>query len=128
MQRRQIWITLLVVSGLALALTLFFATLGPPRSPEASPRSSRVEYRVSGTAEQVRITYLNDIGVEEQRDLAPPWRFGFRARVGRELSLNVQRAGGDGAVACAIAINGQVLTEVPLEESRAEATCTAAVP
>jgi hypothetical protein len=127
MQRRNIWITVLVVGGLAGALTAFFATLGPPQSPSQAPRSARIEYRVTGTAPRVAITYLNDIGMQEQRDLAPPWTFGFRARAGRELSLSVQRVGDAGAVGCAIAINGELLLDQPAAD-QAEARCQAVVP
>jgi hypothetical protein len=128
MQRRNIWLTLLAVGGLALAITAFFATLGPPQSPTAAPRSARVEYRVTGTAPQVAISYLNDIGLQEQREVPPPWTFGFRARAGRELTLNVRRVGESGAVGCAIALNGEVLQEVPADEGRAEVTCESSVP
>ena len=128
MQRRNIRITLLAVCGLAAALTAFFATLGPPQSPPQAPRSARVEYRVSGTAPRVAIMYLNDVGIQEQRDLAPPWTFGFRARAGRQLTLNVRRDGEIGAVGCAIAVNGQVVRDIPAAESRATASCEATVP
>jgi hypothetical protein len=128
MQRRNIWLTLIAVAGIATALTAFFATLGPPQSPTAAPRSARVEYRVTGSAPQVAIDYLNDIGIQEQRQLPPPWIFGFRARTGRELTLHVRRVGESGAVGCAIALNGQVLQEIPAAEGRSEASCEGSVP
>ena len=128
MQRRNIWISLLAVGGLAAALTAFFATLGPPQSPPSAPRSSRVEYRVTGSAAQAQITYLNDIGVVEQRETPPPWTFGFRARAGRQLTLDVRRLGESGAVGCAIALDGAVLTEVPPDDRRAAASCVGVVP
>jgi hypothetical protein len=128
MQRRNIWLTLGAVAAIAAALTAFFATLGPPQSPSAAPRSARIEYRVTGSAPQVAIDYLNDIGIQEQREVPPPWTFGFRARAGRELTLHVRRVGESGAVGCAIALNGEVLREVPAAEGRSEASCEASVP
>lgn len=128
MQRRNIWITLVAVGGLAAALTAYFATLGPPQNPPAAPRSSRVEYRVTGSATGAQISYLNDIGVVEQREAPPPWAFGFRARAGRQLTLDVRRLGDGGAVGCAIALNGEVLTEVLPDDGRAEASCAGVVP
>ncbi|HWQ16057.1 MAG TPA: hypothetical protein VNL77_24870 [Roseiflexaceae bacterium] len=128
MDRRHIWRTVLVVGGLAAALTIFFGTLGPPQSPPPSPRSARVEYRVAGSAGRVAITYLNDIGATEERDVPPPWRFGFRARAGRQLTLSVRRVGDTGAVGCAITADGRELVAVPADDERAEAVCEATVP
>ncbi|MFO7167480.1 MAG: MmpS family transport accessory protein [Chloroflexota bacterium] len=127
-ERRNIWLTALAVGGLAAALTIYFATLGPPQSPPAAPRSARVEYRVTGTAPQVAISYLNDIGVQEQRNLEPPWTFGFRARAGRQLVVSVERVGDTGAVGCAIAVNGELLQDISLDTQQAEARCEATVP
>jgi hypothetical protein len=128
MESRHIWRTVLVVGGLAAALTIFFATLGEPQSPPPAPRSARVEYRVVGTAGRVAISYLNDIGAMEERDVPPPWTFGFRARAGRQLTLSVRRVGDSGAVGCAITANGQELIAVPADDGRAEAACEATVP
>ena len=101
------------------------------KNRSADPAANRVRVilaPVKGTAPRVAISYLNDIGIQEQRDLAPPWTFGFRARAGRQLLLNVQRDGETGAVGCAIAVNGQVVRDIPAEESRATASCEAIVP
>ena len=116
------------VGALAAGLTIFFATLGPPQSPPPAPGSARIEYRVTGTAERVAISYLNDIGAEEQRELAPPWTFGFRARVGRQLSLSVRRLSDAGTVSCAITADRLELTAATGGEGRAEAACEAVVP
>lgn len=128
MQRRNIWITLAVVAAISAGLTAYLNSLGDPQNPPSAPRSARIEYRVTGSAPQVAISYLNDIGIQEQRELPPPWTFGFRARAGRDLTLSVRRVGESGGVGCAIALNGQVVQEVLAEEGRAEASCSAVVP
>lgn len=126
--RRNIWLTVLVLSVAVVGLTAFFATLGPPQNPPPAPRSSRVEYRITGTAAEAAISYVNDIGVVEERSLPPPWTFGFRARAGRDLTVQVRRVGEAGAVGCAITIDRQIVVEVVPEEGRAEASCVSEVP
>ncbi|MBM4413566.1 MAG: hypothetical protein FJ040_09020 [Chloroflexi bacterium] len=94
--------------------------------PESEPRSQRVEYQVTGTSKLVRIQYLNDMAFDATREGEPPWRFGFRARQGRQLEVLVQNLG-DGTIGCGITASGEDLSREP-EQNVAILRCVAVVP
>jgi hypothetical protein len=59
------------------------------------------------------VTYLNEQGGTEQRDVALPWEWKIVVRVGRPLYLSVQNGSGEYAdVSCEILVN-----DAPLRES-----------
>lgn len=94
--------------------------------PEAEPISQRVEYQVTGTSKMVRIQYLNDMAFDETREGEPPWRFGFRARQGRQLEVLVENLG-DGTIGCGITASGEDLSREP-EQAVGILHCVAVVP
>lgn len=95
-------------------------------SPQAEPASQRVEYQVTGTSKLVRIQYLNDMAFDATREGEPPWRFGFRARQGRQLEVLVENLG-DGTIGCGITASGKDLSREP-EQDVAILRCVAVVP
>lgn len=95
-------------------------------SPESEPASQRVEYQVTGTSKLVRIQYLNDMAFDATREGEPPWRFGFRARQGRQLEVLVENLG-DGTIGCGITASGEDLSREP-EQAVAILRCVAVVP
>jgi hypothetical protein len=95
-------------------------------SPQAEPSSQRVEYQVTGTSKLVRIQYLNDMAFDATREGEPPWRFGFRARQGRQLEVLVENLG-EGTIGCGITASGKDLSREP-EQDVAILRCVAVVP
>ncbi|HMO56838.1 MAG TPA: hypothetical protein PKA05_05355 [Roseiflexaceae bacterium] len=110
-QRRNIRLTLLVLGVIVTLFTIAGMALLPrTNTPQLAPSTSRIEYRVDGDAE-VTVSFLNDLGFTEERTLAPPWVYGFRARPGRELTLTVVPTSAQGVASCEILINGQLVQQ-----------------
>ncbi len=95
-------------------------------TPESEPSSQRVEYQVTGTSKLVRIEYLNDMAFDATREGEPPWRFGFRARQGRQLVVQVENLG-EGTIGCGITASGNDLSREP-EQNVKLLRCEAVVP
>lgn len=119
---------------LILLITIVLAGIGaiigfaqsPRRDPE--PVAARVEYRLTGDAQQVHITFLGDLGFVQERDMQAPWRYSFRALPGRELTMRVKRTSERGTVGCELLVNGRELLSVPPIETAEEIVCTRNVP
>jgi hypothetical protein len=95
------------------------APAAPPASPTApatSPSVSRgeftfkVTYRVSGSAEQVSLTYRDAQGGTQQTSAKLPWQHTFDARGGSFLYVSAQNNQNWGAVTCEILIDGEPRT------------------
>jgi hypothetical protein len=91
----------------------------PPASPApatGSPTVSRgefsfkVTYRVSGSAEQVNLTYRDAQGGTQQTSAKLPWQHTFDARGGSFLYISAQNKQNWGAVTCEILIDGETRT------------------
>lgn len=93
---------------------------------ELAPPTTRIEYQVTGTSPDVTVTYVNDLAYTESKQGAPPWKYGFRARKGRELSVIVQNNAA-GTTGCAIRAGGQELAAVT-DSTESTIRCTAVVP
>lgn len=119
---------------LVLLITIVLAGIGavigfaqsPRRDPE--PVAARVEYRLTGDAQAVHITFLSDLGFEQQRDMRAPWRYSFRALPGREMTMRVTRTSASGTVGCLLLVNGQELLSIPPIDTDGEVVCTGNVP
>jgi hypothetical protein len=119
---------------MAVVLTIAVVTVGiigaqnddNAMTPQSEPSSQRVEYQVTGTSKQVRILYLNDMAFDATREGEPPWRFGFRARQGRQLEVQVENLG-DGTIGCGITASGKDLSREP-EQNAQVVRCEAVVP
>lgn len=128
-ERRGIIITtvllgvLIIGAGIGGGLMLAFSPLRPT---ERQP--SRVEYRIIGDADRAVATFLNDEAAIERHEMTPPGNYRFRASSGRALSLLVERTSANGAVGCAILIDGQVLLSQNPDPQRQNVRCDGTVP
>lgn len=82
-------------------------TSGPGRSAPVSARR-QIEYRVTGTASRVSLTYQNGSGGTEQKDVALPFNTSFTTASGSFLYLSAQNNGDRGTVICTISVDGAV--------------------
>jgi hypothetical protein len=96
------------------------------KNATASTNSARVEYQVTGTSANVRVSYLNDMAFTAERSGPPPWKFGFRAAEGRNLLVKVDNLG-DGTIGCAIVAGGKPIS-TQIESVTQSITCMAVVP
>lgn len=77
--------------------------------PAARPTLRSVEYSVAGTASDVRVTYSNATGGQDQAVVTLPWRLAFDATPGRMLSITVQNQDAFGRFEVKIAVDGAVV-------------------
>ena len=123
-QRRGVRTTLIAMAVVVLAFTIAGLALLPySTTPALTPRSARVEYRVAGSGIH-DVRFLNDLGFDVTQTVDAPWIYGFRARPGRTLSLEV-RGATEAAVECIITINGTV---VSAQRGAAGVSCQATIP
>jgi hypothetical protein len=123
-QRRGVRVTLIVMAIVVLAFTAAGLALLPySTTPTLTPRSARVEYRIAGSGVH-EVRFLNDLGFDVTQAIDGPWVYGFRARPGRSLSLEIRPADGV-AAECVITINGTV---VSAQRGVSGVSCRATVP
>ena len=91
------------------------------------PPSARIDYAATGTATNVRIIYVNDLAYRTEKIGTPPWKFGFRARQGRTLEVQVDNLTQQGTIGCEIRAYGETIYSVA-ETSDATITCATIVP
>lgn len=72
----------------------------------ATQKSHRATYEVGGTAKSVSLTYTNESGGTEQREVDLPWSKTFSVRDGDFLYISAQDQGGSGDVMAYIIVNG----------------------
>lgn len=123
---RARWMAIVLACAVILVGIIGAQNADKGMKPESEPSSQRVEYQVTGTSKLVRIQYLNDMAFDATREGEPPWRFGFRARQGRQLEVLVENLG-DGTIGCGITASGKDLSREP-EQSVAILRCVAVVP
>ena len=70
------------------------------------PALYTVEYKVSGSASSVSLTYKNSTGGTEQKDVYTPWSTSFKCMPGNFLYLSAQNEDKTGSVTCEIWVNG----------------------
>ena len=122
--RRGIRTTVIVMAVVVLAFTAAGLALLPySTAPTLTPRSARIEYRITGTGVR-EVRFLNDLGFDVTQVIDGPWVYGFRARPGRTLSLEI-RADAGAAAECVITINGTV---VSAQRGVSGVSCQATVP
>ena len=69
---------------------------------DALTGNSNIEYRVSGTAVRVSLTYEAESGSSQISSAALPWSFAFRAKRGAFLYVSAQIIQGGGSVTVSI--------------------------
>lgn len=68
-----------------------------------------IEYRVTGTAGSVSLTYKNeDGGTEQQSGIQPPWTHSFTAAEGDFLYISAQNQTATGTVTASIYVDGDL--------------------
>ncbi|MFM2308850.1 MAG: hypothetical protein RLY87_971 [Chloroflexota bacterium] len=117
-----IFVVLAVVIG---AIGAQFQNRGMPITDK--PPTARIEYAVTGTSQNVRIIYLNDLAYRNEKIGTPPWKFGFRANQGRTLEVQVDNLTQSGTIGCEIRAFGKAIYTVA-ESTDATITCAAVVP
>ena len=117
-----IFVALAIVIG---AIGAQFQNRGMPVTND--PPSARIEYAVTGSSQNVRIIYLNDLAYRNENIGTPPWKFGFRARQGRTLEVQVDKLTQRGTIGCEIRAYGKAIYSVA-ESTDASITCAAVVP
>ena len=125
--KRRALVMAIVLMSLALGVGVFGNRYkSQQEAVDLSPRSARIEYKVTGSTSEVEIRYLNDLAYTDSRVGAPPWSFSFRAPHGRDLRIEVTNHG-DGTIGCTISTGGRVISTQP-ESVTDRITCMAVVP
>lgn len=126
--KKAVWIiiSLLVVIGCCLFAVFASqqkpATLSDFQSNNSNGRN--VTYSISGTAPVVFVTYMNNSGGTEQKDVKVPFKYEFSAKAGAMLSLVAQNKGASGSVTCQILVDGKVKKEATSEGGYVVVTCS----
>lgn len=71
---------------------------------------SNIEYRVTGTAERVSVTYETESGVAQAQNLTLPWSYARKGKEGDFLYIAAQITEGNGSVTVSI-YKGSTLLE-----------------
>lgn len=108
------------ISSLILLLGfLLFACDNPLDS------SIDVEYKVTGTAETVSITYENsDGGCSQESDVSIPWSYSFTGESGDFVYISAQNQGETGSVTVTIKTDGDVFKQSTSEGAYVIATAS----
>ncbi|MFZ0546246.1 MAG: hypothetical protein WAM60_12445 [Candidatus Promineifilaceae bacterium] len=93
-----------------------------------------VEYVVTGGIYSASLTYENQSGNTEQRDIIQgtimnitPWTLGFSANYGDFVYLSAQNNHNDGTITCEIKVNGKVIESATSQGAYVIATCSGRV-
>jgi hypothetical protein len=126
--KRRSWIMAVIFISIAIAIGIFGNIYASRQKNAAatSANSARIEYQVTGTSSNVRVSYLNDMAFTAERSGPPPWKFGFRATEGRNLLIKVDNLGG-GTIGCVITAGGKPIS-TQVESDTPSITCMAVVP
>lgn len=128
-----LWLLALV----AACLVVGFALIGDSGSsgtwtpPTSRPATVRLEYKITGTAKQVDLTYNNAQGNTEQLDNARvPWSKVYSYTqwpVGEFAYISAQNQGRSGSVKCQILVDGVELESATSSGEYVIATCSGTV-
>jgi hypothetical protein len=86
--------------------------------------SHKVEYRVSGTSPGGSLTYENESGGTEQRDVTFPWSMEMDKKQGDFVYVSVRNNYVEGAVTCQIWVDGKKYKESTSEGDGVIARCS----
>ena len=90
--------------AIALVLTAHWSVLDGASA--STPTYRDVEYRVEGTTRGAGLTYENDQGGTEQRDVQVPWKKSFTMQRGAFAYVSAQNSQREGTVICQIWVDG----------------------
>lgn len=86
---------------------------------------TRIEYRVGGTATRASLTYQNESGGTEQRDVTLPWSTQFTAHLDDFLYVSAQSLDDDSRrITCEIRSDGDLIEDAESEGRFVIASCS----
>lgn len=88
----------------------------------ATPASSQVTYRVTGSIQHATVVYWTADGME-QRSVKLPWQKTFEAQGHQIISIVAQHDGDSGRIQCEILMDGKVAKKATSEGPYAGVTC-----
>ena len=84
-----------------------------------------IEYRIDGTTTKASLTYENEYGNTEQRDVDVPWQLSMRVRRSEFLYISAQNLKSWGTIECTILQNGKIIAWAESQGAYKIATCDA---
>jgi hypothetical protein len=87
-----------------------------------------VRYEVGGTAAEINVTYRNETGAVEQRDVQGSWSYEFQSKQGQLVTLRAANRTSSGTVTCRVLIDGVVLKEGESEGAWKFVDCSGLIP
>lgn len=87
-----------------IVIIFLFAIVGC----ELFDTSIDVEYKITGSASQVDITYENeDEGTSQESNVSVPWTYSFKGQPGQFVYVSAQNQGQSGSVTATINTDGE---------------------
>jgi len=86
-------------------------------------RVHTVRYEVSGTAERIAISYQNDTGATEQRDVRGVWQLTLQVETGEYVGVSAFNPTLEGTVSCRVLVDGIVMQRATSEGGFKTASC-----
>ena len=117
---------LMVVAG-AIFVCVLLAILSGGGDSGGNPISGKykITYHVEGTANTASVTYTNEQGGTEQRDVSLPWDSAiYEMEIGDFASIVTQSQDYSSTIICIIEINGKILKRSESSGDFVIATCT----
>jgi hypothetical protein len=90
-----------------------------------APESHTVTYQVEGSAAKIAISYVNETGATEQRDLAGPWSASFTTTTWRYVGVSVFNPTLEGSVTCRLYVDSVLIQEATSTGAWKVASCGA---
>jgi predicted small secreted protein len=86
-------------------------------------RMHRVRYEVDGTAETIAVSYINETGATEQRDVHGPWSAEYELDTWSFVGVSAFNATFEGTVACRLYVDGMLIQRADSEGGFKLASC-----
>lgn len=133
--KRSTRTALLILIGILVFVCVLCTNRGDPSSrntvsnpPTNQATTYQVKYEITGNPkkESASLTYENETGNTEQKDVTMPWTEEFTASKGDFLYLSAQ-LDGNGSITCKIYLNGIVWQEATSQGEFVIASCSGSV-
>jgi len=92
------------------------------------PTPRAVKYTVRGGATMASLTYQNESGGTEQKDVVLPWPLAFHAKQGAFVYLSVQKKFESANLEAVITVNGKILQQAESTPPYGIASVSGSVP
>lgn len=100
----------------------------PPPQAKKSPFPLTITYRITGSAKQANVIYLEYTPTEgraKRASVALPWTYTFGTQVGEYVYISGLPADPQGVLSCEITIDGTRLRKDTVANPQSVASCTA---